>query len=254
MNSTDTHYIGINPASSNKDFNYAVLDNNLNLVRLADADLGEISALFLERDSVFVAINAPSGINQGLVKNKLEQESSAQGHVFRSVDIRLSEYELHKRGIAVAGTPSREEFCPAWMQTGFALYRKLSEIGFELYGTEDATRQYLETHPYACYCVLFDGIPFSRPTLEGRLQRQLLLNDKGVRITDAMEFFEEITRFKLLQGVLPTDFLYFPEQLEVLVAAYTAWLAANKPEDVIRVGDKDEGQLILPVKELKEKY
>jgi predicted RNase H-like nuclease len=48
--------------------------------------------------------------------------------------------------------------------------------------------------------------------------------------------------------------LYSPEQLDVLVAAYTAWLVANQPDEVIRVGDKDEGQMILPVKELKAKY
>jgi len=254
MNLTDTHYIGVNPASSNKDFNYAVLDNNLNLVRLDDAEMEEVTGLFLDQASSFVAVNAPFQINQGIVKKKLEQEGKAQGRIFRSVNVRLCEYELHERGIAVAGTPSREEFCPAWMQVGFALYQKLSENGFENYGTENASRQYIETHPYACFCVLLEGIPFSRPTLEGRLQRQLLLNDKGLRITDAMEFFEEITRFKLLQGILPTDTLYAPEQLDVLVAAYTAWLAANKPSEVIGVGDVDEGQLILPVKELKKNY
>lgn len=254
MNLTDTLFIGVDPTSGHSDFIYAVLDGNLNLVKLADADREDMVVFLAGQDPAYVAINAPLRANRGLVKKKLEEGSSRPGTTFRGVDIRLAEYELRERGIAVAGTPSREEFCPAWMQVGFALYQELAKIGFRPYGTKDATRQYLETHPYACYCALVEGVPFSKPTLEGRLQRQLILTDKSLGITDAMDFFEEITRFRLMKGILPTDVLYSPEQLDVLVAAYTAWLAANQPDEVTKVGDRREGQLILPVRELKEKY
>ena len=254
MNSNDSVYIGIDPTSGAKDFGYAVLDGNLNLVTLAGADLEELVVFLRAQNSAFVAINGPSGVNRGLVKQKLADEHSGPRRAVRGADIRLAEYELRERGIAVAGTPAREEFCPAWMQVGFALYQKLSEIGFKPYGADGAGCQVLETHPFACFCVLVEGIPFPKPTLEGRLQRQLLLNDKGLRITDGMEFFEEITRFKLMKGILPTDVLYLPEQLDVLVAAYTAWLSANRSDGVVRVGSKDEGQIVLPARELKEKY
>jgi predicted nuclease with RNAse H fold len=254
MNSNDSVYIGIDPASGNKEFSYAVLDANLDLITLSDADKDEMVAFLAEQESAFVAVNAPARVNQGLVKKKLENERSIPGRTLRGVDIRLAEYELHERGIAVTGTPSREEFCPAWMQVGFALYQKLSEIGFKSYGVEDATCQVLETQPHACFCMLVDGAPLPKSTLEGRLQRQLVLYDKGLRITDAMRFFEEITRFKLIKGILPTDVLYSPEQLDVLVAAYTAWLAAHQPDEVIGIGDSVEGKMYLPARELKEKY
>ena len=81
-----------------------------------------------------------------------------------------------------------------------------------------------------------------------------VLNDKGLRINDGMVFFEEVTRFKLMKGILPTDVLYLPEQLDVLVAAYTAWQAAQGTDEVTSVGDQSEGQVTLPVKELKAKY
>ena len=251
---TDSLYVGIDPTSGRKDFSYAVLDTNLNLVNLADADMEDMLAFLEGQKSAIVAVNAPSHVNRGLVKKKLEKSSLTPRNTFRGVDIRLAEYELRERGIAVTGTPSREEFCPAWMQVGFGLYQKLSKMGFKPYGTEDATHQWLETHPYACYCALLEQIPFPKPTLEGRLQRQLKLYDKGLRITDPMDFFEEITRFRLMKGILPTDVLYPPEQLDVLVAAYTAWLATNRPEEATRVGDKREGQMILPISELREKY
>jgi predicted nuclease with RNAse H fold len=254
MNSNDPAYIGIDPSSGVKDFGYAVLDGHLNLVALAEADMEEMVAFLGKQESAIVAVNAPSGVNRGLVKNKLAEAGAGPKRSVRGVDIRLAEYELRERGITIAGTPAREEFCPSWMQAGFAVYERLSKLGFKPFGESGAGCQILETHPFACYCVLAESIPFPKPTLEGRLQRQLILNDKGLRIKDAMHFFEEITRFKLMKGLLPTDVLYSSEQLDVLVAAYTAWLSAQRPEDVIRVGDKEEGQILLPVRELREKY
>lgn len=254
MNTNDSIYVGINPASGNKEFSYAVLDANLELVTLSDADMDEMVAFLAEQDSAFVAVTAPARVNQGLVRKKLEDERSTTAHTLRGVDIRLAEYELHERGIAVTGTPSREEFCPAWMQIGFTLYQKLSHIGYKPHNVADAACRMLETHPYACFCVLVDGTPLPKSTLEGRLQRQLILYDKGLRITDAMRFFEEITRFKLMKGILPTDVLYAPEQLDVLVAAYTAWLAGNRPDEITEIGDIDEGKMVLPAKELKTQY
>ena len=254
MISTDTIYIGIDPTSGKKEFGYAALDGNLNLIKLADANMEELVEYLENQDSAFVAINAPSRVNRGLVKDKLDEKRTSPGRAFRGVDVRLAEHELRARGINVAGTPSREEYCPAWMQLGFALYQKLSDLEFKSLGAEGADRCVFETHPYACFCVLAESIPFPKPTMEGRLQRQSILFDKGLRINDAMEFFEEITRFKLMKGILPTDKLYSPEQLDVLVAAYTAWVAANRPGDMYKVGDKSEGQILLPVRELQNKY
>jgi predicted RNase H-like nuclease len=69
-----------------------------------------------------------------------------------------------------------------------------------------------------------------------------------------MDFFEEITRHKMIQGIWPLELLYLPDQLDALVAAYTAWLAVNKAEKISSVGDEREGLIFLPEKELKEKY
>jgi predicted nuclease with RNAse H fold len=254
MNPNDSVYIGIDPTSGNKDFSYAVLDGNLNLVTLAEADMEEMVTFLGKQNSAVVAVNAPAGVNHGLVKNKLAAEHSGPRRTVRGTDIRMAEYDLRERGIGVAGTPAREEFCPAWMQTGFALYEKLAELGFKPFGEDGAGCLVLETHPFACFCVLAESIPFPKSTLEGRLQRQLILSDRGLRIKDAMDFFEEITRFKLMKGSLPTETLYSPEQLDVLVSAYTAWLSTHRPEDVTRIGDKAEGQIFLPVREIKDKY
>jgi len=88
----------------------------------------------------------------------------------------------------------------------------------------------------------------------GRLQRQAILYGEGLRIRDPMIFFEEITRYKLKQGILPLDQIYAANQLDSLLAAYTAWLVSEKPNEVISLGDEDEGKIYLPVSVLKLKY
>jgi hypothetical protein len=112
----------------------------------------------------------------------------------------------------------------------------------------------LETNPHAVFCALLGQLPLPKPTLEGRLQRQLALHAQGADITDPMDFFEEITRHRFLRGILPMEYIYTSEELDALAAAFTAWCVLNRPDEVIAVGEKEEGQLILPVAELREEY
>ncbi|RLD06531.1 MAG: hypothetical protein DRI65_06590 [Chloroflexota bacterium] len=69
-----------------------------------------------------------------------------------------------------------------------------------------------------------------------------------------MRVFEEITRYKIIQGQLPLDGLYSVEELEALIAAYLAWKAASEPDEITLLGERKEGQVVIPVKELKPKY
>ena len=250
---TDSVFIGIDPTSAHKTFTYAALDKNLNLVALADGELDDVTAFAAGQQSATVAVNAPANVNRGLVREKMKSEMLTP-HKIRAAEYRLAEYELRERGIAVSGTPASVGVCPAWMQVGFSLYRKLEKMGFKKYSNDKGSHQLLETHPHACYCVLAADAPLPKPTLEGKLQRQLLLYERGVRIKDPMDFFEEITRHKMIKGIWPLELLYSPEQLDALVAAYTAWLIAHKPDQTISIGDPKEGVIILPEKNLKEKY
>jgi hypothetical protein len=101
---------------------------------------------------------------------------------------------------------------------------------------------------------LLGQLPLPKPTLEGRLQRQVALFEHGEGIKDPMEFFEEITRHKLLHGIFPMELVYAAEELDALIAAYLAWCVINSPQDMIFIGDKQEGQIALPVAGLKENY
>ena len=250
---TDSAFIGITPATGHKSFTYAALDRDLNLIALADGEMDDVTAFIAGQNSATVAVNSPAGVNRGLVR-EMTKKKMLTPYQIRRAELRLAEHELRERGIAVTKTPASVELCPAWMQAGFELYRKLGKMGFQKYPEKDSTHQILETNPHACYCVMAGQVPLARLSLEGRLQRQIILYEHGLRIKDPMDFFEEITRYKLAKGIWPMELLYLPDQLDALAAAYTAWLAVEKQGKITSVGDIQEGQIVLPVTELKDRY
>lgn len=251
---SDANFIGVDASGGRKPFTYAALDSDARLFALGDGEMEEVLAFLGGQRAACVAVNAPSRANLGVVKNAGQAQSLALTHLpGRAVDMRLSEFQLRERGIAVAHTPSREDLCPAWMRLGFAFYRRLGEMGFRPFPTEGATHCWLETHPHAVFCVLLGKTPLARMSLEGRLQRQLALYEAGLEIKDPMDFFEEITRHRILKGNLPVEVIYTSEALDALAAAYTAYMAFKKPDALTSFGDPQEGLMYLPG-ELKGKY
>jgi len=109
--------------------------------------------------------------------------------------------------------------------------KRLGQLELEAFSRE-SHRGWLETNTQECYQALIGQELFSRRTLEGRIQRSLILYDEGFQITDPMDFFEEITRHKLLQGVLPLESLRSAKELDALAAAFVAWLTVNRPNQV----------------------
>lgn len=251
----DSVFIGIDPPSSEKSIIYSAIDQDLNVIAMAKGDISEVSAFVGGQISAFVGINAPRRLNQGLMKKeKIRDDLSPKPNPGRWTAFRVAEYLLFQKNIRIPKTPSKLESCPGWMKTGFTLYRRLEEIGFQDFPVEKHKHQVLEIYPHAAYTVLLKKIPFLKKTLEGRLQRQLLLHSLSIDVPDPMRIFEEITRYKVMQGQLPLDGLYSVEELDALIAAYIAWKAATEPDDITHLGDPKEGEIVLPSKDIKSKY
>jgi predicted RNase H-like nuclease len=172
----------------------------------------------------------------------------------RWMNFRLAEYLLRQHGISCYKTPPDEKACPNWMQMGFHLYKRLEQMGYHPYPSPESAHKWLEVYPHASFCTLLGHVPLPKHTLEGRLQRQLLLHKHKLTVPDPMEFVKEITSQRLLQGSLRMDNLYSQGELDALVAAYTAWQAANHPDQITTLGDASEGLVVLPVAELKRHY
>lgn len=252
---TRTTFIGIDPTAGEKPFTYVALDNDLRVLVLASGKIDDVVAFTAGQREAYVAVCAPRRTNTGcMAQAELRASLNPPPNPGRWENFRLADYLLRRHNFSAPQTPSEEDRAPNWMRSGFRLFRHLDDLGYSPYLCEGAGRQSMEVYPYACYSVLVGARPLPKNSLEGRLQRQLVLHENQVAVPDPMDVFEEITRHRLLKGVLPLDDLYSPGELDALAAAYTAWMAALHPGDVTLLGDPDEGQVVLPSGQLKTRY
>lgn len=248
-------YIGVDPTAGQKPMVFAALDNDLGLLALSQGNLDEILAFAAGQRQAFIAISSPRRPNQGLMdQEQIREQLLPTPRPGRWHNFRVAEYQMRQHGISIPQTHANPTDCPNWVQTGFQLYQRLEKFGYQPYPTPDCERQTLEVYPYACFTSWLGKLPFPKQTLEGRLQRQLLLYEQRMRLPDPMRFFEEITRHRLLQGMLPEEILYTPAELDALAAAYTAWHAAHHPAEITLLGHPQEGQIVLPITEMKAHY
>jgi len=251
MNTDSETYLGIDPTAGSAAYTWAALDERGHLLVLEAGEQDEVVAYVQQHKPVQVALNAPSQTNQGVVRKRLMHENPGLNP--RGADLRLCEYELRERGIHVPPTPSRLEICPAWIQMGINMHAELAKLGYR-HNDKANPQQMMEVNSHAIFCSLLQQVPLPKPTLEGRIQRQLVLHEFGVGMVDPMDFFEEITRHRILRGSLPMDYVYSPQELDALAAAFAAWSVKQHPEEVTIIGDVEEGQILLPVSGIIESY
>lgn len=252
---TETTFIGIDPTAGRRPFIYAALNADLHLLAIGQGEINDVLAFVAGQQQALVAVCAPRRPNLGLMKiPEVRDQLAPSPRPGRWQNFRVSEYLLRQHNISSPRTPRQEKNCPNWIRMGFSLYRRLEELGYHSFPVAGANHQSLEVYPHACYTALLGQAPFPKQTLEGRIQRQLVLYERKINIPDPMRVFEEITRHRLLNGIMPLDKLYSSGELDALVAAYTACLASTSPDQTSTLGDPGEGLIYLPVADLKARY
>jgi hypothetical protein len=251
MNETFSVYIGIDVTMGPRPVTFVALDLEQNAQAIGEGDVHDALAYAAGQSGrALVAVNAAARPNKGVL---------AREEVRRALDrpppkriwrqLRLAEYELQQAGMPVTETPASPEKSLPWVRRGFHLVAQLEALNYEAYPTdEDAPRQWMETNADAAFWSLLGVVPLQAGTLEGRIQRQLVLADEALKVPDAMDFFEEITRFKILKSNLPIQNIFVQPEINAWMAAHTAWLAVNAPERIRRFGVPEEGVVYLPVK------
>jgi predicted nuclease with RNAse H fold len=253
----DAVFIGIDPTAGQKPIQYVALDGDLRVIVHERGDLEQVLAFLASFESAVVAIDAPQGLNKGLLRSEQVRRDfglRARGRTW--VQWRLCEYELRQRNIRLYNTPDRLAAAKNWVQVGIALFRRAKDMGYRLYekGQSDTRRMLLEARAHVGFTALLERRPFSKETLEGRMQRQLILFIEGLDLPNPLHALEEITRHHILSGHLPLDDVCDHETLDTLMGAYTAYLTARQPERVSQVGSSEEGLITLPVEALKDFY
>lgn len=254
---SEAKFVGVNSTAGERPMHYAVLDGKLKIQVLGKGDLEMMLAVIAGLEDPVVAISAPQKPNTGVMgrasvrrRFNLDPEGTTWGQW------RLGEYELRRRNIRLYNTPSEKEEAPRWMQNGFEIYRRLKRMGFRMINPEESveSRTMIEVQSHTSYTVLLERRPFLKKTLEGRLQRQLVLHLEGLDVANPVRILELFDRDHLLRGNLPLNDLYLAEELDSLVNAYTAYLALTNPERVCHIGDSREGLISVPTMDLKEFY
>jgi hypothetical protein len=247
--STDA-YIGIELAQGKKTIHYAALEAKLGLISIGQGDLKSVMTFLAAQHQAVVGIHGPARPNLGIMTDtERRNQLPIPFGKGRPGNMRVAEYELRQKQQQVYRTPDSIEDAPGWMQTSFKLYDRLKELHFEPFQADTpAARRVVEVIPELGYRSWIEGNLLTANTLPGRIQRQLVLYDRGVDVKDPMEFFEEITRFRIRQGVMPEDVIYPASTLSALAAAYMAWQAGNEPDKLSLLGVAEEGQIAAPIK------
>lgn len=250
-------YLGIDPTAGRRPATLAALDDDLRVVHLGAMDADGIVAFVESHPGAVVAVDAPQSPNRGLMRRPDVRRRFGLAPRSRTFgQWKVCEYELRRRNLRIYNTPSAASAAPAWMRAGFALYHRLSQLGFGFFRQGDAPpeKMMIEVHPHACFAVLLGHRPLLKANLEGRLQRQMVLYLEGLDLRNPVHTLEEITRQHLLSGSLPLDGLHNHDELDALAAAFTAYLVHQKPARVCQVGDPVEGLITLPAAGLKDRY
>ncbi|HZW04287.1 MAG TPA: hypothetical protein VFF68_10195 [Anaerolineaceae bacterium] len=250
MTLQSTTFVGIDLSTGRQPFTFAALDERQRILAFGEGEMVDALSYIAGLGRAVVAVNGPPRLNCGLMANaQVRAALDPPPEAGRWRDLRVAEYELAVHGLAVPRTPTRPESSPLWMRIGFRFYERLAgELGFVPFeaGAGECERRCLEVQADGCYWSLLHVAPFDALSLEGRIQRQLALDEIGLEVPDAMRFFEEVTRFKLLRSTLPDVGLYTTAELNALVGAYTAWLAGNESARLRTVGQAEEGLIYLP--------
>ncbi len=202
-----TTFVGVSAAINRAHLTYAALDTDCRLLAVGDGSAVDVLSFAAGQSAALVAISAPA-------------RSKAAAAVLTA----HTQLPLDLSGETHPTPPSGS---PAALRHCFSLVSQLTDMGYRPFPAEDAPRQWFETQSEAGFTALLGHEPLPSDTLEGRIQRQFVLEDLKLDVPNGMLFFEEVTRFRILRGQLPMNYVLPQGELEAWLAAFCAWQAAQ---------------------------
>ncbi len=232
--------IGVN-TSPGRIFTYIALDADRKLLAVGSGTTVDVLSFAFGQESAILALS-PLPRPYRTVLTQPESGLVAVGDLLPTPPARRPEEAL--------APPAA---CPFWLRSAYALASQLEAFGFRAFPAgEDAPLQWLETQCESAFHQLLGQPPFPHNTLEGRIQRQLVLEDLGLDVPDAMQFFEEVTRYRWLRGIIPGDKVLSQPELNAWLAAQVAWLAANDATRLRPITPQQERCIYLPLPEINQ--
>ncbi len=250
---TKTVFMGIDPGSGRDSMTYLALDAEKRILAIGGGKLGDVLAFAAGQSQALAAVHLSA------MQRQPPDEAQMQQRLFPDADAdvfgRLRREAAERLENPQAGSSSlfHEKESRSARHRASDVIHQLHGLGYQPYPQAQAALQWLRFSATAAFTALSGGRLFESRSLEGRLQRQLALHQEKLPVRDPLDFFEEITRHRLLLGKLPFEMLYAPQELNALAAAYTAWLAVYEPERVTEEDDTREGKWFLPLRQASVK-
>jgi hypothetical protein len=244
----NTYYLGIHPSTGKSPLTFCILNRWRKLVEKGSVEADVLIRKIDPQNSYLVCINGPGRLNNGRMNNADVRVSLGLNPTSKQwTNLRQAEYELAKEGIKTSRTPDKLEDCSQSVKLSVNLIQQLDQIGFEAYPNDDAPKRWMESPAKISFQNLLRMKPFSEKSILGRIQRQLLLCESQLPIQDPMVFFEEVTRYRMLQGNLPMDHIESDVAINAMLMAYIAWMADNRQRQIQIHGESKEGFIVLPI-------
>lgn len=235
-------FFGIDIRNQPVPYTYLALDATNQPVASGKCDRDDLLAVIASFEPVRVAINAPLNLNIGLLRRGGKKKSFPG----RYPNMRAIEYAFAQHDIPIYHTPDEMRKCHLFMKLGIRLGRILTQQDFKRFPVEDTPKQFMEVPADVAYWALSSADIVDETNLIGRLQRQLILYDLYLPVKNPMNFFEEVTRYRLKHGLIPEEPVLSTEELNAWITAYTALLTVRTPEKIKILGNTEEGEIVLP--------
>lgn len=237
-------FVGVDVAAGKRPYTTAVLNLAGELLSLEPCSMEEFLKFTGGYQIVQVAINSPRHINGGKeIKTPFNLISETPYGEGNALEIQVYS-DLRRASARRIAAMQAKSNLPARIRNGFRLYDHLPERN----SVPVQEGIVIEVNAQVSFSLLLGRTPLLKSSTEGRIQRQLALIAQGIKLKDPMNYFEELTKYRLLQGLLPHAMLYSARQLDAIVSAFMARLAFIEPAAVQQIGDGMGGFVYCPAR------
>ncbi|MFN7036481.1 MAG: hypothetical protein ACK4SN_08950 [Bellilinea sp.] len=247
MVSNRTVFLGIDPGSGREAMTYVALDAEKRLLAIGGGKIEDVLAYAAGQAEALAAVNYFYRPSREPPSAEIQQRLFPEFGDDLFGRLRKEAAERLETGIGESGLGLAEKDSRSGRKRSDLLVQQLQGLGYHRFPAEEEKRQWLRFSAQAAFLSLCSGRLFEGRSLEGRLQRQLVLFEEKLPIKDPMDFFEEVTRRRLLLGRLAYEMLYAPGELNALAGAYTAWLTVFDEQRVSQEADDREVIWYLPL-------
>jgi len=235
-------FIGIDITRKPPHFSYIAVDEDLSPLAIQQCSLPDLLSYLAGIQNARVSINAPLHLNCGLLAHSARKKQNPG----RWPNIREIEYAISSISVEIYHTPDTANRNDPMIYYGVYLATLLTEMGYALLDHSSSPRQFFETPASTAFWSLHEPLLMPEESFMGRVQRQLIAYDLDLPVADAMDFFEELTRFRVKNGNVPLGMILPIHELNAWITAYTAWVSWKQPDQLAALGDETEGKIYLP--------